>query len=67
MVELSRTYLHKGHMSMIWKDVTFSYGYFLWFEDANGTALKPKEFPDFSTTSTKPQLIAGILSGDYYQ
>ncbi|XP_062698219.1 BLOC-3 complex member HPS1 [Aedes albopictus] len=67
MVELSRTYLHKGHMSMIWKDVTFSYGYFLWFEDANGTALKPKEFPDFSTISTKPQLIAGILSGDYYQ
>ncbi|XP_065092961.1 BLOC-3 complex member HPS1 [Ochlerotatus camptorhynchus] len=67
MVELSRTYLHKGHMSMIWKDVTFSYGYFLWFEDANGTALKPKEFPDFSAISTKPQLIAGILSGDYYQ
>ncbi|XP_058828626.1 BLOC-3 complex member HPS1 [Topomyia yanbarensis] len=67
MVELSRHYLHKGHTSMIWKDVTFSYGYFIWFEDANGTALKPKEFPDFSTVSTKPQLIAGILAGDYYQ
>ncbi|XP_055535291.1 BLOC-3 complex member HPS1 [Wyeomyia smithii] len=67
MVELSRTYLHKGNMSMIWKDITYSYGYFLWFEDINGTALKPKEFPDFSTVSTKPQLIPGILAGDYYQ
>ncbi|XP_055595934.1 BLOC-3 complex member HPS1 isoform X2 [Uranotaenia lowii] len=67
MVELSRTYLHKGHMSMIWKDVTFSYGYFLWFEDPNGTALKPKEIPDLSAISTKPQLIAGILAGDYYR
>ncbi|EDS25969.1 HPS [Culex quinquefasciatus] len=66
MVELSRTYLHKGHTSMIWKDTTFSYGYFLWFEDVNGTALNPKELPDSTTSSSKPSLIAGILAGDYY-
>ncbi|XP_058065061.1 BLOC-3 complex member HPS1 isoform X2 [Anopheles bellator] len=70
MVDFSRTYLDKGYMSMIWKDVTFSYAYFLWFEDEHGTALKPNEPPNHGATglpATKPSLIAGILAGDYYQ
>ncbi|KFB44790.1 AGAP011210-PA-like protein [Anopheles sinensis] len=69
MVDFSRTYLDKGYMSMIWKDVTFSYAYFVWFEDEHGTTLKPNEPPNHGAglPATKPSLIAGILAGDYYQ
>ncbi|XP_053659123.1 BLOC-3 complex member HPS1 [Anopheles marshallii] len=69
MVAFSRNYLDKGYMSMIWKDVTFSYAYFLWFEDEHGATLKPNEPPNHGTVvpATKPSLIAGILAGDYYQ
>ncbi|XP_053670434.1 BLOC-3 complex member HPS1 [Anopheles nili] len=69
MVDFSRTYLDKGYMSMIWKDVTFSYAYFLWFEDEHGATLKPNEPPSHGAVlpATKPSLIAGILAGDYYQ
>uniref|UniRef100_A0A182MXI0 FUZ/MON1/HPS1 third Longin domain-containing protein n=1 Tax=Anopheles dirus TaxID=7168 RepID=A0A182MXI0_9DIPT len=69
MVDFSRNYLDKGYMSMIWKDVTFSYAYFLWFEDEHGTTLKPNEPPNHGSVlpATKPSLIAGILAGDYYQ
>uniref|UniRef100_A0AAG5DLD3 FUZ/MON1/HPS1 first Longin domain-containing protein n=1 Tax=Anopheles atroparvus TaxID=41427 RepID=A0AAG5DLD3_ANOAO len=69
MVDFSRTYLDKGYMSMIWKDVTFSYAYFIWFEDEHGTTLKPNEPPIHGAglPATKPSLIAGILAGDYYQ
>ncbi|XP_050090314.1 Hermansky-Pudlak syndrome 1 protein homolog isoform X1 [Anopheles aquasalis] len=70
MVDFARTYLDKGYMSMIWKDVTFSYAYFLWFEDEHGTALKPNEPPNHhgapGLPATKPSLMAGILAGDYY-
>jgi hypothetical protein len=54
-------------MSMIWKDVAFSYTYFLWFEDANGISLKADEIPDFSEGTSVSQMIPGILAGDYYQ
>uniref|UniRef100_A0A182K1A7 FUZ/MON1/HPS1 third Longin domain-containing protein n=1 Tax=Anopheles christyi TaxID=43041 RepID=A0A182K1A7_9DIPT len=69
MVDFSRNYLDKGYMSMIWKDVTFSYAYFLWFEDEHGATLKPNESPNHGAVlpATKPSLIAGILVGDYYQ
>ncbi|XP_058128472.1 BLOC-3 complex member HPS1 [Anopheles ziemanni] len=69
MVDFSRTYLDKGYMSMIWKDVTFSYAYFVWFEDEHGTTLKPNEPPNHGAglPATKPSLVAGILAGDYYQ
>uniref|UniRef100_A0A182WDD6 Uncharacterized protein n=1 Tax=Anopheles minimus TaxID=112268 RepID=A0A182WDD6_9DIPT len=69
MVDFSRNYLDKGYMSMIWKDVTFSYAYFLWFEDEHGATLKPNEPPNHGAVlpATKPSLIAGILAGDYYQ
>uniref|UniRef100_A0A2M4CSJ7 Putative agap011210-pa-like protein n=1 Tax=Anopheles darlingi TaxID=43151 RepID=A0A2M4CSJ7_ANODA len=72
MVDFARTYLDKGYMSMIWKDVTFSYAYFLWFEDEHGMALKPNEPPNHQhhgatgLPATKPTLMAGILAGDYY-
>lgn len=33
MVEQSRVHLEEGHMSIMWKDTTFNYAYFLWFED----------------------------------
>lgn len=67
MVELSRSYMNKGHLSMMWKDVAFNYTYFLWFEDLNGMPIKPKEIPNFAVNSTKPQFQVGILSGDFYQ
>nr|XP_049466231.1 Hermansky-Pudlak syndrome 1 protein homolog [Anopheles coluzzii] len=69
MVDFSRTYLDKGYMSMIWKDVTFSYAYFLWFEDEHGATLKPNEPATHGAVlpATKPSLTAGILAGDYYQ
>lgn len=68
MVEFSRTYLQRGHMSVMWKDTAFSYSYFLWFEDNAGNPLKPKELPNSSTLSSiKPQVVPGILSGEFYQ
>lgn len=33
MVEQSRMHLQEGHLSVMWKDTTFNYSYFLWFED----------------------------------
>lgn len=33
MVEQSRNHLQEGHFSIMWKDCTFNYAYFLWFED----------------------------------
>lgn len=33
MIEQSRMHLQEGHMSIMWKDTTFNYAYFLWFED----------------------------------
>ncbi|XP_037031456.1 Hermansky-Pudlak syndrome 1 protein [Bradysia coprophila] len=68
MVDFSRSYLQKGHMSVIWKDTAFSYSYFLWFEDHNGCPMKPKELPNTSVQTTiKPQVVPGILSGEFYQ
>lgn len=68
MVEKSRFYIQKGHLSMIWQDDAFYYSYFLWFEDNNGTQLKPKELPNgISGTIVKPQVVPGVLAGEFYQ
>lgn len=68
MVDLSRSYLQKGHMSVIWQDDAFYYSYFLWFEDANGTQMKPKELPNTTTgTTVKPEVVPGVLAGEFYQ
>lgn len=67
MVEFSKQYLNKGHLNMMWKDIAFNYTFFMWFEDQNGMAIKPKNVPNLSLVSLKPQIHVGILSGDYYQ
>lgn len=40
MVEQSRIHLQEGHLSVMWKDTTFNYAYFLWFEDTS-VSLSP--------------------------
>lgn len=40
MVEFTRSYLKKGQTTVMWKDRTFHYSYFLWFEDLSGGILK---------------------------
>ncbi|XP_008207044.2 Hermansky-Pudlak syndrome 1 protein homolog [Nasonia vitripennis] len=64
MVEQSRIHLQEGHMSIMWKDTTFNYAYFLWFEDSSGTPLKCKTI--FNHT-LKNFPVPGILCGDYYR
>lgn len=67
MVDISRSYLQKGHMAMMWKDFAFNYSYFLWFEDISGAPIKPKEMPNISASTVKSLLQPGIMAGDYYQ
>uniref|UniRef100_A0A1Y1JYQ2 Hermansky-Pudlak syndrome 1 protein homolog n=1 Tax=Photinus pyralis TaxID=7054 RepID=A0A1Y1JYQ2_PHOPY len=64
MIHFSRNHLQEGHLSLMWKDTTFNYAYFLWFEDTSGTALKPTIFP---TNASKALPQPGILCGDFYQ
>ncbi|KAF5273063.1 hypothetical protein FQR65_LT04805, partial [Abscondita terminalis] len=64
MIHFSRNHLQEGHLSLMWKDTTFNYAYFLWFEDTSGTALKPTIFP---TNASKALPLPGILCGDFYQ
>jgi len=33
MIDFSRQHLRDGHFIVLWKDNTFTYSYFLWFED----------------------------------
>lgn len=68
MVKMSRSYLQKGHMSLIWQDDVFFYSYFLWFEDSHGTQLKPKEIPNSaSANAIKPHVVPGVIAGEFYQ
>lgn len=64
MIEESRIHLQEGHMSVMWKDTTFNYAYFLWFEDSSGTPLKNKEYVNHTIKSFG---VPGILCGDYYR
>lgn len=64
MVKFTRCHLQQGNLSIMWKDTTFNYVYFLWFEDKAGSPLKPRIFPTHSSRAL-PQ--AGILCGDFYQ
>ncbi|KAJ8985700.1 hypothetical protein NQ317_014349 [Molorchus minor] len=61
MINFAKTHLQEGTMSLMWKDTTFNYAYFLWFEDNSGAPLKPSVFPN----STLP--LPGILYEDFYQ
>lgn len=68
MVKMSRSYLQRGHLSLIWQDDVFFYSYFLWFEDNQGTQLKPKEIPSStSANAIKPHVVPGVISGEFYQ
>lgn len=68
MVKMSRSYLQKGHLSLIWQDDVFFYSYFLWFEDSHGTQLKPKEIPNAaSANAIKPYVVPGVVAGEFYQ
>lgn len=44
MVEFSRQHLKDGHFIVLWKDNTFTYSYFLWFEDQSVSDLIIKYF-----------------------
>ncbi|CAH1963927.1 unnamed protein product [Acanthoscelides obtectus] len=60
MVNFTREHVQEGNMSLMWKDSTFNYAYFLWFEDSSGAPLKPANFP------TSISLLPGILCEDFY-
>ncbi|KAK8743183.1 hypothetical protein OTU49_001583 [Cherax quadricarinatus] len=64
MVEFARAHLTEGHLSLMWKDTTFSYAYFLWFEDSSGNPLKPGELHS-SIIETLP--LPGVLCEDFYR
>ncbi|XP_030375126.1 uncharacterized protein LOC115624541 [Scaptodrosophila lebanonensis] len=40
MVELTRRYMKQGQKTVMWKDKTFHFSYFLWFEDKSSKILK---------------------------
>lgn len=61
MINFSRKNLQAGVMSLIWKDSTFNYAYFLWFEDVSGAPLKPAAFPHNKLP------LPGILCEDFYE
>ncbi|RZF32984.1 hypothetical protein LSTR_LSTR008697 [Laodelphax striatellus] len=64
MIEFSRRHLEDGHLAFMWKDTTFNYAYYLWFEDDQGSPIKPKICP---ANAIKSLPIPGILGEDFYQ
>jgi hypothetical protein len=67
MVESGRNYLQNGQTMVVWKDRAFNYLYSLWFEDANGQVLKPKDQINIATATGKQVLPPGTMSYDFYQ
>ncbi|XP_076257995.1 Hermansky-Pudlak syndrome 1 protein isoform X2 [Rhynchophorus ferrugineus] len=61
MMSFAHTHLRQGHTSIIWRDMTFSYGYFLWFENQGGSPIK---IPTNSTAIVFRT--PGILDNDYF-
>ncbi|KAL3277184.1 hypothetical protein HHI36_012535 [Cryptolaemus montrouzieri] len=64
LIDFALQHLQEGTMSLMWKDTTFSYAYFLWFEDSNGTPLK-SSVPLTNPNKTLP--VPGLLNNDFYQ
>ncbi|CAG9856964.1 unnamed protein product [Phyllotreta striolata] len=60
MIDVAKDKLQKGLTQFIWKDASFSYSYFLWFEDSNGQGLKPTATPKEMTGWP------GVLAEDFY-
>lgn len=67
MVDTARNYLQNGQTMVIWKDFAFSYLYSIWFEDANGQILKPKDELNIATATGKQCLPPGSMSYEFYQ
>ena len=68
MVNFARNYLKKGQTTVMWKDKTFHYSYFLWFEDQTSGSVKCVDVQQhFLNNSFKPQHEPGLLAVDYYQ
>ncbi|KAG5880595.1 hypothetical protein JTB14_002400 [Gonioctena quinquepunctata] len=61
LIDFARKYLQRGCMQLMWKDTTFHYAYFMWFEDTSGAPLKPSVFPD------QISALPGIMCEDFYQ
>lgn len=62
-----RNYLQNGQTTVLWKDTAFSYLYLLWFEDANGQVLKPKDQINTTTATGKQSIQSGTMSYGFYQ
>ncbi|KAF6200431.1 hypothetical protein GE061_006734 [Apolygus lucorum] len=64
MVNLSQTHLQEGHLAIMWRDQSFCYAYYLWFEDLSGTPLQPKvSVPQ----AVKMLPLPGVISTDFYR
>lgn len=62
MINFARKNLHTaGTLSLMWKDTTLNYSYFLWFEDQSGAPLKPSNFPQNNLP------LPGILCENFYE
>lgn len=64
MVRFARDHMQQGHFSIMWKDSAFNYAYFLWFEDATGQAIRPKQPPALPWDGYP---LPGIMCGDFYK
>lgn len=64
MVDYCRSHLQEGNLSMMWKDTTFNYAYFVWFEKPSGSPLKPKIYPTSAIKNFPPP---GIIIEDFYK
>ncbi|XP_034952324.1 Hermansky-Pudlak syndrome 1 protein homolog [Chelonus insularis] len=64
MIDQSRMHLQEGHFSVMWKDTTFNYAYFLWFEDSSGSPLKCKAYYHHQMKNFP---VPGVLCADYYK
>lgn len=61
MINFARKNVSTGTLSLMWKDTSFNYAYFLWFEDYSGSPLKPVCF----TNINLPQ--PGIFCENFYE
>ncbi|XP_030756816.1 Hermansky-Pudlak syndrome 1 protein homolog isoform X2 [Sitophilus oryzae] len=60
MISFGQRHLQQGYTSIIWKDTTFTYGYFLWFENHSGGPIKTPT--NLGPMNHNP----GILEDDYF-
>ncbi|XP_018330447.1 Hermansky-Pudlak syndrome 1 protein homolog [Agrilus planipennis] len=62
MIQFCQKHLQEGYLSLLWKNLTFKFAYFLWFEDVTGEVLKPVNASEAINKISKP----GIINGDFY-